>query len=284
VFVWFDAPDPYRRHALRLRPLQIAAEARLARLESVEGFCVPCDKLQRFKVDAGPRYGENVNLREGLICERGLSNRNRLLAAAVLDAVDDPRSVRAAVLERFGPLYVALKERLPLLEGSEYLGPNVQPGERITLHGVNVRHESLERMSYPSRSLDLVVHADVLEHVPATAEALAECHRVLGPGGTMLFTCPFFASRDDIHRLAIRHPDGSIEHLSEPEYHGDPMRPEGVLTFFHFGWALLDLLRSAGFRQAAIGLWYDVFCGFVSNNHPGFDYGNMLPIVIKATR
>ena len=36
----------------------------------------------------------------------------------------------------------------------------------------------------------------------------------------------------------------------EPEYHGDPISG-GVLCFHHFGWALLDDVREAGFADVA---------------------------------
>lgn len=56
-------------------------------------------------------------------------------------------------------------------------------------------------------------------------------------------------SADTMVRARLRG-DGSIEHLEEPEYHGDPVDPEGVLAFYSFGWDLLDAVRSAGFSEA----------------------------------
>ena len=284
MFVWFEAAEPYRRYVNSLRDLQRAAERHLSGLESTLGYCVPCGEIQPFKVANGPRYGEAINLREGLVCSRGLSNRNRLLAAACMASTAEPTTARAALLERLTPLYAALKARFPLLLGSEYLGPSASPGETRMVHGQEVRHESLERLSYLSESFDLLVHADVLEHVPSLEGALSECFRVLRATGTCIFTCPFFASRSDVYRRAIRHADGSIEHLVDPEYHGDPLNPAGVLAYFHFGWELLEKIRGAGFTTAAVGLWYDVFCGFVSDNHPDLEYGNMMPVVIRASR
>src|SRR4051812_16238243 len=129
MFVWFEAAEPYRRHVLALRSLQAAAERHLSGLESTLGYCVPCGEIQSFRVDNGPRYGTSINLREGLVCSRGLSNRNRLLAAACMPSITDPATARVALLERLTPLYATLKDWFPLLEGSEYLGPSVAPGE-----------------------------------------------------------------------------------------------------------------------------------------------------------
>ena len=284
MLVWFEDARSYKAEVEFLRPLQLAAERAIEQRDRVEGYCVPCGAVQVFRVDGGPRYGEQINLREGLICPRGLSNRQRLLAAAALRLVGAREDMPVALFERLGPLFPALKEHFPRVQASEYLGPSAKPGQEQDVRGTRVRNESLENLSYPSESFGLVMHSDVLEHVPDFSRALKECHRVLRSGGTLLFTCPFFAERPDVHRLAARKEDGTIEYFGPPEYHGDPLNPEGVLTYHHFGWGLLDELRHAGFRRAAVGVWYDVFCGFVSNNHPGLDYGNMLPLILVAER
>ena len=280
MFLWFERPEPYRAHARALQPFQVLSERHVASKETFEGLCIPCGDVQLFKVAAGPTYASNPNLREGLVCPRGLSNRNRLLAAACLEMSPG----RPAILERFSPLYASLQQRFPELQGSEFLGPDVPPGASRVVNGTRVRHESIVRLSYPDGSLDLLVHSDVLEHVPEPSRALSEAARVLAPGGTMLMTVPFFASRDENFRRAILRDDGVVEHLAEPEIHGDPLNPQGALAYHHFGWQLLDQLREAGFRRAEVGLWYDVFCGFVSDNHPDLTYGNMLPIVIRASK
>ena len=53
---------------------------------------------------------------------------------------------------------------------------------------------------------------------------------------------------------------GEITHLLPAEYHGDPVRPDGVLAFYHFGWELLEQLREIGFADArACFYWSDHF-------------------------
>jgi hypothetical protein len=61
------------------------------------------------------------------------------------------------------------------------------------------------------------------------------------------------------------------------------MNPDGIYTFHSFGWDLLDSIRRAGFVTAEIGICYDVYCGFTSNNFPS-PAGNMLPMVIRAIK
>jgi hypothetical protein len=50
--------------------------------------------------------------------------------------------------------------------------------------------------------------------------------------------------------------DGSIEHVLEPEYHGDPLDQAGCLCYYHFGWALLDDVIMAGLRNPCMYLYW----------------------------
>jgi SAM-dependent methyltransferase len=92
----------------------------------------------------------------------------------------------------------------------------------------------------------------VLEHVPDYYSALSELCRVLKPGGMLVMTAPFNPHIQEHSVRARMNKDGSIEHLLEPEYHVDPLRPEGCLCYYHFGWAMLDDLRAVGFKDAYV--------------------------------
>jgi SAM-dependent methyltransferase len=144
------------------------------------------------------------------------------------------------------PVHEWAKRRFRRAVGSEWLGAAVPLGE---VNSDGIRNEDLTRLTFEDRSFELVVTLDVLEHVPAFQAALAECLRVLAPGGWLLLTCPF---RTDLAKNLVRAvvlPDGSVEHREPPEYHGNPVSPEGSLAYHHFGWELLDQLRSVGFED-----------------------------------
>jgi len=92
--------------------------------------------------------------------------------------------------------------------------------------------EDITRLTLPNESVDLIVSSDVLEHVPDALAAFRESYRVLRPGGIHLFTVPY--QKTTVQRAIVR--DGEIHHLvTPPEYHADPLDPNGILAFWHFG-------------------------------------------------
>jgi SAM-dependent methyltransferase len=106
------------------------------------------------------------------------------------------------------------------------------------------RCEDITRLTFPDSSIDLIVSSEVLEHVPDIGAAGREIHRVLRPGGRHVFTVPTQNSPDSIQRGVIE--NGTVRHLVEPEYHGDPLGKNGILAFWTFGWNLPKLLDGAG--------------------------------------
>jgi hypothetical protein len=71
----------------------------------------------------------------------------------------------------------------------------------------------------------------------------------------LLFSAPFVAtSEKNIVRAYVSN-TGEVIHLLSPEYHGDLFRSEGCLCFHHFGWEILDELKTIGFKDAK-GLLY----------------------------
>lgn len=105
------------------------------------------------------------------------------------------------------------------------------------------RSEDLEQLSFADASLDLHVHLDVLEHVNRPDRCLQEMARTLRKGGLAIFTTPVYQALTDTRRRAIYFPDG-VEHLSEPEYHGNPISGDGALVTFHYGQNITNLMRA----------------------------------------
>jgi SAM-dependent methyltransferase len=104
----------------------------------------------------------------------------------------------------------------------------------------------VQRLGHGDASFDLVTSTEVFEHVPDDRRAFAEVHRVLRPGGAVVFTVPLMETAATLERARLE--DGAVVHLTAPEYHGDRLRGRGrVLAFRTYGLDVLDRLRAAGF-------------------------------------
>lgn len=217
-----------------------------------QGYCVACDKECMLTVDY--TYGKVVegrripNWRERLVCTCRLNNRIRAAYHFITRHIGESEEPQIYIAEQTTPLYQLLKERFPLLIGSEY------GGEKVALGGLwkqKYRNEDATRLTFEDDSLDIYLSFDVFEHIPDFKKALAEAVRVLRPGGRLIFTVPFNSGSEKNIVRAIVKEDGSIEHLLPEERHGDPLRKDGALCYYHFGWELIDDLRKVGFETAS---------------------------------
>ena len=94
-------------------------------------------------------------------------------------------------------------------------------------------------MPYASDTFDVVVHSDTLEHVEQPLRALAECHRVLQPGGVLCFTVPIIVGRMSRNRNGL-----------PKSYHGNEQTcPDDFLVHTEFGADAWTFPLQAGFRR-----------------------------------
>ena len=73
--------------------------------------------------------------------------------------------------------------------------------------------------------------------------AIAEIHRVLRPGGAHVFTAPKHKDLLTTVQRARLRDDGSVEHLLEPEYHGNPIGDRSLVTY-DYGYDFEQLLSA----------------------------------------
>lgn len=243
-----QAADPARYAA------QAAATAALATsgADGVDGHCGLCARPVRFALTPVP--GQAANLREELACPGcRMTSRNRAAMAQVIAGQALDRA-RIYLTEQASVTFVWLQRHATHADGSEFgLTATLRPRLQRWFHDLGGHGPLVERdvtsLDFADASLDVIGSYDVLEHVPDYPAALREFARVLRPGGRLVLTLPFVESAQETLVRARLHADGTLEHLQPPEMHGDPVAG-GVLCFYHFGWDLLDAVRTAGFGHA----------------------------------
>lgn len=204
-------------------------------------------------------FGGALDLREQGACSGcGLAARQRfcttLLAGLALRASDRPR---VYLTEQASRTYYQLRRIFPGTVGSEYVGSAARV--RPLQHAIDcncggpwrarLQHQDITALGFPDRHFDVVGSFDVLEHVPDYRRAIGELFRVTRPGGWLILSAPFLERSPTTLVRARVDASGGVEHLCEPEYHGEPVDDAGCLCFYHFGWDLLDHFREAGFTE-----------------------------------
>jgi len=178
------------------------------------------------------------------VCIRCRANlRYALLAEHLRAAFPDLARMDVLELDFSSPLRSILANARTYTRS--FYRDGIAPG---TVREDGVVCQDITRLTYPDRSLDLIVSSDVLEHVPDVAAAFRESARVLRPGGAHVFTVP---NRARTVRRALLE-NGQITHLQTPEYHLDPLDARGVLAFWDFGPDLPEAVPMPGLKFAVV--------------------------------
>jgi len=169
-------------------------------------------------------------------------------------------------IERFCPTWrsAAIHESSPIGRGASlklmkhapgYLATQYFPGVKTGSIHHSVRCENLERLTFADASFDLHLTQDVMEHVFDPAAVFREIARTLRPGGMHIFTVPLVMKDLPTELCARRRPDGTIEHLRRPEYHGNPLSNDGALVTRNWGYDICEfILRESGLFTTMVHL------------------------------
>ncbi|MFN3253728.1 class I SAM-dependent methyltransferase [Roseibium album] len=209
------------------------------------GLCNICNETTTFPVqptETNPNPFEYHVRWSSLKCKCKLSATER----RVLTLLSEDKDAKIYHVGYFSELSSHLKKHFRNVERSQFK-EGYEPG---FVDDDGIRYEDLTRLTYPKNNFEYIICTEVLEHIPDYKKSLYEIHRCLGKDGTAILTFPWLGGDSYFHRERARlMPDGSIEHLLTPSYHGDPANQDGILCFRDFGWQILDELREVGFSD-----------------------------------
>lgn len=190
----------------------------------------------------GPNYRESLMARGCLSRHRALL----LVLQQLYGGLEELQEQRLYLVEAVTGFALWMKHHLRQLTISEFFD-----GGRA-LDDADIEHQDLCHLTYASESFDLVVANELLEHVYDLPAALTEIMRVLRPGGRLLATFPMaFGQWESIIKARRNPQNGETELLVEPDYHGDPIRPEqGSLVYQIPGWEVLEQAQQSGYHTA----------------------------------
>jgi len=278
MFRWTSSRNELEAVFLELAARDAAAINRFN--EGLHGVCSVCGQHVDFERPTA-HDGAWINYSEAMVCPHcGTNGRMRAALEVLKRATTGSFPEHSLVFERLTPVYSLLSLQLPNLIGCEFLGSDRTPGWTYRHAGLDVRHEDMTRLSFQDNTIDLVMHFDVLEHVPDHRLALAECYRVLRPGGSLVFSVPFFPAKET-HVVRARMEDGELRKLMPEVYHGNPVGG-GALVVIEPGWSLLSDIAEAGF-SGRVGVYHDEVAGVSSNGCP-WDIGKCWPIAFHCVK
>ena len=157
-------------------------------------------------------------------------------------------------IEKFFPQWrnLLIHESSPLLgrganrrlanEAPAYVTSQYYAGEPPGTIVNGVRCENLEHLTFDNETLDLHITQDVFEHLFDPAAAFREIARTLRLGGAHVFTTPLVRKNQPTRFCASLGSDGTVIHLTEPEYHRNPISSEGSLVTVNWGYDITNFV------------------------------------------
>ena len=194
-------------------------------MHEIKGYCPICDSKTRFIVK-GPWF------RDQLICPKCKSiPRERALAFVLSSLVPDWRNL---VIHESSPADRGISAKLKR-ECNHYLGSQFFPEINETMVG-DFHNVNLEKQGFMDEVFDVFISLDVMEHVFDPMKAILEIHRTLKPGGYAVMTFPIQKNQTDPLQFRANKSGNKINHLKEPEYHGNPIDENGSLVTVDYGY------------------------------------------------
>ncbi|MDQ1247101.1 MAG: hypothetical protein QG597_1471 [Actinomycetota bacterium] len=184
-------------------------------------------------------------LRDNIMCAQcHSSQRTRALLAAVLATLDARPGSTPTILDLDDAWSGGAVLSSRGMRQATTFDPARPWGE---VDAAGVRNEDLAALTFEDEQFDVVVSAEVHEHIEDTMAAFAEVHRVLRPGGTYVFTLPFDPTLAVTKLLAVGTEFGPLW-TGFPQLHRDPRVRGGITSYWLFGQDLAPRLAEIGFE------------------------------------
>lgn len=250
----FTAFPAFQAHMQRSLPQWSTQVQQALRLIALNGILEP---ITQTPVPAAALHLNGGNYRESLEHNGCLSRHRAVLlvlqALLATGLIPPAEQLDLYCPESITPFAAQLRQLFPRVLGSEYMPDPADPQRQ------HFPHQDLCELTLPNGCLDVVLCNELFEHLYNLPAALSEIGRILRPGGWLVSTFPFAYNRADTI-VKARHRPGATpgvaaeaELLMEPEFHGDPVRPEqGSLVYQIPAWDVLEQVRSAGLSDPAI--------------------------------
>lgn len=239
-------------------PAYIAEMVKFGRVRGVV-----CDFLGPIGPEQIRVVGENY--REGFLAA-GFNPRQRAVMDLFTEAPQAWAVAEARIYahEALSPFALAFRGRYPRFLGSEYATSAAAQRALFPIPAIDILNSGFEDQCF-----DIVLSNDVLEHVPDLDRALAETARMLRAEGWLIATFPFLYTQATTLQKAVLEA-GKIRYLTAPDYHDNPMDPEGRSLVFQIpAWDVVARARAAGFASAEMIFWSSRTRGLIGRREAG---------------
>jgi len=231
------------------------------------GICDICERQTEFsalpaKAPPGAPFEFSVQWWSRLACSCKKSTLDRTVMRTLLDG--GKREDRIYHVGHLSPFRLWLSETMLNVVSSQY-----EEGRRPGEISNGIRFEDLSELSFSDGEFDTIICMEILEHLPDYQPGLREMARTLRQGGRAILSFPWMGGKHYEHfTRAEQLPDGAIKHIHPPEYHGDPAKSHGILSYRVFGWKILDELRLAGFTKVSANFVFGPLHGYMQILNP----------------
>jgi len=138
---------------------------------------------------------------------------NLSLIPVVQEHVGDRASAKDAYeLSTYGATLKWLETHMHSTTKSEFFEDH-PTGTRVE----GVLNQDIQKLTFQEGSFDVVTSNQVFEHVADDVAGYKEIHRVLRPGGALIFSVPMYDTPSTLQTAELK--DGKVMFFGEPEYH-----------------------------------------------------------------